>query len=125
MTSSSQSHIELFQLSSVGTVHIVMITAPRLFDPAVIERFAVVLNEMLLVHPRVVIDLSYVQFISSAMLGRIVMAWMETTTRGGQIVLCCASETVSEIFRLAGLDQRLRLFPDRATAVAALSEKAL
>jgi anti-anti-sigma factor len=100
-----------------------MVTVSRLFDPAVIERFAVALNELLKVHSQVVIDLSNVQFISSAMLGRLVMTWMETTTRGGNIVLCSANETISEIFHIAGLDQRLQLYPDQVSALAALNGK--
>ncbi len=99
----------------------VKIMVPRLFDPAIIERFAVALNELLVTYSQVVIDLSHVQFISSAMLGRLVMAWMEMTKRGGKFVLCGASETISEIFHLAGLNQRLKIYPNCATAVTAIS----
>ena len=96
----------------------------KLFDPAVIERFAVALNELLKTHSQVVIDLSHVQFISSAMLGRLVMAWMETTKRGGKFVLCGASEAISEIFHLAGLNHRLEIYPNSTTALTAISGKA-
>ena len=102
----------------------VVITVPRLFDPAVIERFAVALNELLKTQSQVVIDLSHVQFISSAMLGRLVMAWMETTKRGGKFVLCGASEAISEIFHLAGLNHRLEIYPNSTTALTAISGKA-
>jgi anti-anti-sigma factor len=69
----------------------------------------------------VIIDLSQVQFISSAMLGRLVMAWMEANTRGAHLVLCGVSDTIREILRIAGLHQRFSIFSDVDSAHAKLS----
>lgn len=110
----------LFRVQAVGTVQIFTISVPRLFDPAMVDQIDEGLRHILSLHDQVVVDLQHVQFISSAMLGRLVMAWMGTTTRGSQLVLCRVNDTIGEILRIAGLYQRFSIYADTDSAVAAV-----
>jgi len=65
-----------------------------------------------------VLDLSAVQFISSAGLRVLVTARKAVKSAGGDIRLARPSEQVVETLKIAGLDVLFEQFPDRESAIA-------
>lgn len=106
-----------------GAVVVAEIVVPRLFDPAVVDRLDQDLHAVVGVDDDVILDLTRVRFISSAMLGRMVMLWMGAQRHGRRVVLCGVTGTLAEILRIAGLHQRVQVHPDVATALAELRER--
>lgn len=103
-------------------VVVVQVAITRLFDPDVVDRLDHDLRAAVTDGDDVVLDLTRVRFISSAMLGRMVMLWLAAQKRGRRVVLCGVTGTLGEILRIAGLHQRVEIHTDLATAMAALSE---
>jgi anti-anti-sigma factor len=106
-----------------ASVVVVGIHEERLFDPIMIDRLDKAVRAELTSEDDVVIDLSRVRFISSAMLGRMVMLWMASQQHGRRVVLCGLNSTLTQIMRIAGLQERVETYPDRVTAVLALKER--
>ena len=103
-----------------GMVVVAEIVIPRLFDPLVVDRLDQDLQAAVGTDDDVVLDLTRVRYISSAMLGRMVMLWMAAQKRGRRVVLSGVTGTLAEILRIAGLHQRVQVHPDLASALADL-----
>ena len=103
-----------------GAVVVAEIVIPRLFDPVVVDRLDHDLHAVVGIDDDVILDLTRVRFISSAMLGRMVMLWMGAQKHGRRVVLSGVTGTLAEILRIAGLHQRVQVHPDVATALADL-----
>lgn len=106
-----------------GTVVVVAVHEARLFDPLMIERLDQAVRSALTHEDDVVIDLSGVRFISSAMLGRMVMLWLSSQQHGRRVVLCGLNGTLAQIMRIAGLHHRVETHPDQVTALQSLMER--
>jgi anti-anti-sigma factor len=104
-------------------VLVVAVNELRLFDPALIERLDGAVRAALTNEDDVVIDLSQVRFISSAMLGRMVMLWLSTQQRGRRVVLCGLNGTLAQIMRIAGLHHRVEIVADQRSALQSLMER--
>ncbi len=107
-----------------GTAIVAEISTNRLFDPLLVDRLDQVLRTQVLETDDLILDLTKVSFISSAMLGRMVMLWMAAQKRGRRVVLCGVTGTLAEILRIAGLHQRVHMHPDIASALAPLADHA-
>ena len=68
----------------------------------------------------VIVDLDQVSFIDAAGLGALVGAARRTGIHGASLQVVCGRPQTRELFRLAGLDRRLRLARTRAEALQAL-----
>ncbi|MBL8096488.1 MAG: STAS domain-containing protein [Anaerolineales bacterium] len=69
-------------------------------------------------NPRIVIDLSPAEYISSAGLRALVSAAKAARRNGGDVRIAQPSERVSEVLKLAGLESIFSLHGDVAGAVA-------
>lgn len=107
-----------------GTVVVAEVSANRLFDPMLVDRLDLALRTQVTETDDLILDLTKVRFISSAMLGRMVMLWMAAQKRGRRVVLSGVTGTLAEILRIAGIHQRVHMHPNIATALAALAEHA-
>jgi anti-anti-sigma factor len=65
----------------------------------------------------VVLDLSHVDFVSSAGLREIVTALKKAKRGAGDLRLAQPSDRVREVLEMAGLDTIFRIFPSQAEAV--------
>ena len=65
----------------------------------------------------VVVDLSSVEYMSSAGLRELVSALKRVKTAGGDLRLCSPSDRVREVLELSGLDSIFQIFEDQVTAV--------
>lgn len=106
-----------------GTVVVAEVAAPRLFDPTLVDHLDQDLHAAVGDSDDLILDLTRVRYISSAMLGRMVMLWMAAQKRGRRVVLSGVTGTLAEILRIAGLHQRVHVHRDIATALVALAEQ--
>jgi anti-anti-sigma factor len=70
---------------------------------------------------RVVLDLSKLEYISSAGLRSVLGALKRLGANGGMLALAAPIPSVVEVFEISGFITLVKLYPDRAAAVAALS----
>jgi anti-sigma B factor antagonist len=68
----------------------------------------------------VIVDLDQVSFIDAAGLGALVGAARRADLQGASLQVVCGQPQTRELFRLAGLDRRLRLARTRAEALQGL-----
>jgi anti-sigma B factor antagonist len=68
----------------------------------------------------VIVDLDQVSFIDASGLGALVGAARHADIHGASLQVVCGQPQTRELFRLAGLDRRLRLARTRAEALQAL-----
>lgn len=106
-----------------GTVVVAEVAAQRLFDPMLVDQLDHDLHAAVGDHDDLILDLTRVRYISSAMLGRMVMLWMAAQKRGRRVVLSGVTGTLAEILRIAGLHQRVHVHRDIVTALTALAEQ--
>jgi anti-anti-sigma factor len=71
--------------------------------------------------PRLVIDLSSVEYISSAGLRVLLVAARRVQTTGGRLALCALSQPVRQVFQLAGFVPLFTIDDTRDAAVARLA----
>ncbi len=64
-----------------------------------------------------VVDLSGVEYISSAGLRELVSTLKRVKTAGGDLRLCSPSERVNEVLKLSGLDSIFQIYADQVSAV--------
>lgn len=112
-----------WSISRHGHVLIVEVAVPRLFDPMLVDRLDHDLRAAVGEHDDLILDLSRVRYISSAMLGRMVMLWMAAQKRGRRVVLSGVTGTLAEILRIAGLHQRVHVHSNVAEALGILTER--
>ena len=68
-------------------------------------------------YSRLVLDLSGVDYLSSAALGAIVGLYKRVTQSGGQLRLCGVNDQITELFQVMRLDTVLSLSGDRVGAL--------
>jgi len=71
--------------------------------------------------PRVVIDLTEMNYMGSAMVALIVRVWRAVDENGGRLAVCNVNHLVREVLDLAGLTQKWTVTGSREEAVSAVS----
>jgi len=69
--------------------------------------------------PKVLIDFEGVEFISSAILGKLIKLNGRMADRQGQLRLSSLSPRIAEVFRITGLDKLFKIHKTREKAVQA------
>ena len=69
-------------------------------------------------YSRLLLDLSGVDYLSSAALGAIVGLYKRVTQYDGRLRLCGVNEQIAELFEMMRLHTVLSVFPDRGEALA-------
>jgi anti-anti-sigma factor len=106
------------QIESQEHKRVVVVTVEGRIDSATAGEFEDALNEFTQQGKNnIVLDLSDVDFISSAGLRVLVTARKAVKGAGGEIVFANSSEQVLETLEIAGLDVLFDQYPDRETAV--------
>ena len=68
----------------------------------------------------VLLDLSALNYVSSAGLRAILVAAKKLQAEDGRLALCGLSEQIAEVFEVSGFDTILAIHPDQAAALAAM-----
>jgi len=82
------------------------------------------LDEALAKRQRIVVDLSDLEYVSSAGLRCFMLAAKEAGAKGGKIVLAALRPVVAEIFQISRFDMVFELHPSVREALAAVSPDA-
>lgn len=69
----------------------------------------------------VLLELSALDYVSSAGLRAILVAAKKLQETAGRFALCGLSENVAEVFAVSGFDSILNIYSDQTTALAALA----
>ena len=69
---------------------------------------------------KIVIDLSYVTFIDSTMLGILVQGNRRLRPLGGVVGIVCPDPNIAKVFSITALDRLFRMYGSRADALADL-----
>lgn len=70
----------------------------------------------------VVLDLEKLSYINSAGLRSILLVGKTLQGRNTRFVLCSLSDSVKEIFKVAGFDRIIEMFESRSDAIAAITD---
>jgi anti-sigma B factor antagonist len=73
---------------------------------------------------KVVLNFRKVEFLSSAVLGRLVKLHKTLQSTGGRLILCRIAPMIFEVFKLTRLDKVLNIKPDTGEALRALGVRA-
>ena len=104
----------------VGDVHVV--TADGRLDGIYSAAFANQVGELITgTDPRILIDLSNIDFVTSAGLRAVLLLMKKAKASGGVFALCGVNAQVREILDVSGFADIFTVHPGRAEGIAALS----
>ena len=100
-------------------IRIVEFTNNKILDEANIAEIGVTLNALIDEgdNPKLCLDFSNVDHLSSAALGMLINANNRIKQRNGQLRLASIKPQIREVFTITKLDKLFRILPDRAEAV--------
>jgi anti-sigma B factor antagonist len=110
-------------VENVEGVTLVRFTAPRIVQEEDIQATFDQL-ERLLEEKRgrdFVLDFGKVQFLSSAVLGRLILAHKKLSTGGGRMIMCGIAREIFEVFKITKLDKTFTIKPDVESALGAFA----
>jgi anti-sigma B factor antagonist len=98
---------------------VVVVRLSGYLDAHTFERLEETISELFSqAHYKIIVDLSHVEYISSAGAGVFIGALSESHEHKGNIVLMNPTPNVREVFELLGLTQIFQVVNDKATALA-------
>ena len=113
------------QISSekVGSVHVVNFNANRVMDPIVIEEIGSELQILFDENKGAVflLDLKNVEFLSSAVLNRLIVLDKNVKANGGSLAFCSLGPAVNEVFAITKLALLFKIFDDQNSAIEELA----
>jgi anti-sigma B factor antagonist len=104
-------------------IRIVEFTSSRILDEANIAEIGNTLAALIdeADHPKLLLDFSNVDHLSSAALGELIKANNRLRERGGQLRLANIKPQILEVFVITKLNKLFRIFPSRAEALASFT----
>lgn len=110
-------------VQTIQGVTCVTFNDPAVLDGAVIDRIGKELYVLVDKQDRrrVVLDLTRVEFLSSAMIGVIINLQQKLAKAKGQLAVCGLRPKLKEVFTITRLDKLLKFYPDENAALSAFS----
>lgn len=108
-------------ISEVNEGAVLAIAVTGRVDSTTARQLEEMLPERVQSAPRVLLDLTDVQYVSSAGLRVMLKAAKMAKGTGHDLVLAGLAPQVHEVFHMIGFDSLFRIFPDRAAAMTALA----
>lgn len=101
-------------------VKIVEFTDSKILDEANIEEIGAKLFELIqsAERPKLLLDFSNVDHLSSAALGKLIQANNDIRKRNGQLRLAGIKPQIYEVFTITKLDQIFKIYPTRTDAMS-------
>jgi anti-sigma B factor antagonist len=113
-------------ITKVGQAIVVSLEKPRILDPMEIDPMGQELYA--LVDQRksrnIILDFSKVQYLSSQILGVLMMLNKKSAGIKGRLLLCGLSNDLRNLFKIVSLDKVLQIVPNRQTALAMVNPPA-
>lgn len=98
---------------------VVSVQAEGRLDAATVSIFEQAMRQLLDgQHYRLIIDLGSVNYISSSGLRAIIIARRQARAQGGDVLLCCMSPRVRQVFDMMGFSSVFGVFDDVGQAIA-------
>jgi len=73
-------------------------------------------------HKRMLLDLENVEFMSSIMVGQLMMLENKARAAGVKLVMCSVAPLIQKIFNIVRLEELIEIFPDRQSALTSFSD---
>ena len=107
---------------TIGQIHLVNFVDSRIMDPIVIEEIGRELQQLFDDHPgdNFILDLKNVEFLSSAVLNRLIVLDKYVKNKEGEMAFCNLSPAVSEVFAITKLDLLFKIYDNRDAAMDAM-----
>lgn len=67
-------------------------------------------------YQKIIVDMGKVTYINSGGLRCLVTAWRMAREKEGDLILCCLTSRVEDVFQMVGFDKVFRVFETRAEA---------
>jgi len=110
-----------YETEILADKNIVVVTLKGALDAHTFEQFQGMMHDLFdQGHYRLAMDLSGIEYISSAGVGVFFSALTEARENNGTVVLMNISTCVRDVFNLLGLGQMFTLVDDRDVAIAAI-----
>ena len=105
-------------------IRIVEFTNNKILDEANIAEIGQTLNALIdeKSNPRILLDFSNVDHLSSAALGMLINANNRIRQKNGQLRLASIKPAIFEVFVITKLNKLFRILPNRAEAVASFAQ---
>jgi len=106
---------------SYGDITLAFITEARILDEATVTEFATELLNLVNQTYRIklLINFQTVDYLSSAVLGKLVAVHKLCVEAKGILKFCCIKPAIMEVFKITKLDKLFEIHADMATAVNA------
>ena len=103
----------------LGDVHLIEFTGTSLVDQVAIQSIGAEIEELVdkADHPKFVIDLAGLQYVSSAMIDVIISINKKIQSMNGELRLAAVSAPIMEAFKLTRLDKILSIYDDSDKAM--------
>lgn len=118
---------QIMQISKEGDVTVVAFGLESITGLSGLEQISQQLRALITDQkPRkIVVDFDGVKFFSSRMLGLLVDTWRKLSDYGGIVLISGINPQLNRVFKITNLDKIFDFYPDRASAVKAISQKKL
>jgi anti-sigma B factor antagonist len=110
----------------IEDVLVVYFTDAKILDEARIAQIGKELMDMATsaaTNKKMVLNFQGVQFMSSAMIGKLVLLNKKAKTDGVDLKFCAISANVLEVFKITRLNKVFEIFPDEDKAVKSFTKK--
>lgn len=104
-----------------GDITLAFITEIRILDEATVQEFATELLNLVNNTYRIKLCINFqnVEYLSSAVLGKLVAVHKLCVEAKGELRLCCIKPAIKAVFAMTKLDKLFQIHDDMATAVNA------
>jgi len=115
----------IIEITTAGDVAIVSFGAESITGLSGLEQMSEQLREFIAANQpkKMVVDFCGVKFFSSQMLGLLVDVWRKLSDYGGVVLISGINPQLSRVFKITNLDRIFKFYPDRASALEAISDR--
>lgn len=112
----------MVQVETVGEVTIATICRTSLTDEDNLQEFGQSIQDLAAANPhsKLVLDVSELQHVTSAVLGKWIAVHRSIARAGGRMILCGAGRELNEILEATRLKSLFEITDDRAAALVAM-----
>lgn len=118
-----QAHHGWLTVEQIGDVTVATFTRPTIRDEGPVRLIDEQLAGLIRGRegPRLLLDFSQVEYLSSALLGKLAGFGAGIIKAGGRLALCGLRPEIYRLFEVTRLDRKFEMYPDRQQAVQSLA----
>ena len=107
------------KVQTTGGVTVVELTDKKILDEVSIGQIGEQLAPLVAreTHPKLVVDFTNVQHMSSSALGMLITLHKRVREKGGQLRMCCIQPAIYEVFVITRLNEIFKILPTRQEAM--------